>query len=190
MIEQRPGLTPRDSLWLFVLPLGVLTTFAVGGYLSGPRDNAMLNELAQFIKTQDLSGPQLALFILFNNAIKAAMVLVLGAGLGVVPMLFLGVNGALLGLVVANVVEEHGAMLAIAGLVPHGVLEIPAVLIAAGFGLRLGHEAGQRLLGRASEFGPWWRLGLRTYVRVVLPLLVVAAIIEVTVTPWLAALFV
>lgn len=189
MIKQQPNLTLRDSLWLFLLPLGVLTAFAVGGYLFGPRDSEMLKELAQLLKSQDLSGPELALFILANNAVKAFLVLALGAGLGVLPVLFLAVNGVVLGQVTAQVVADHGPMLAIAGLAPHGVLELPAVLVAAGFGLRLGHEVGQRLLGRPDQVRLWWRTGLRAYLRVVLPLLVLAAIIEVTITPRLATLF-
>jgi len=177
-------------LWVIYVPLALLVLFAIFGYAAGPQGQSMLEEMAGFVRAWELSGTELILLIFVNNALKAFLVLVLGLGLGVFPVLFLAVNGVVLGQVIAEVVSQHGLMLAITGLAPHGVLEIPAVIIAAGFGLRLGVEVGGRFVGRPSQVRPWLRSGLRTYLRVVLPLLVIASVIEVVVTPWLAAPFV
>jgi uncharacterized membrane protein SpoIIM required for sporulation/ABC-type transport system involved in multi-copper enzyme maturation permease subunit len=69
--------------------------------------------------------------------------------------------------------------------VPHGLFEIPAALIATGAGLRLGAA----LIHRRPKLtiGEGWLLAVTDFVKlfvfVVLPLLIVAALVEVYVTP-------
>jgi stage II sporulation protein M len=72
---------------------------------------------------------------------------------------------------------------------PHGILELPAILLGTSIGLRLGTQAWRRLAGKAdktllAELGD----GLRIYFTVIVPLLLVAAAIEVYVTPHVAGL--
>lgn len=133
-------------------------------------------------------------FIFLNNVIKSVTVMLLGAILGIVPAFFLLMNGLALGFVVvaAGGRGENLLDFFVRGLLPHGIIEIPAILIAAGFGMQFGYlvikslgEAGFR---DASERTVDWRGFLvsagRGAIWIVIMLLV-AAVIESTVTFYL-----
>ncbi len=93
-------------------------------------------------------------------------------------------NGALVG-AVAGVVDPV-AFVAFVG--PHGVVELPAIAVAGGVGLRLGHVAwgvwrGTRSKSAlADELGRTWRLVVGLLV-----VFVVAGFVEAFVTPQVAA---
>jgi uncharacterized membrane protein SpoIIM required for sporulation len=93
-------------------------------------------------------------------------------------------NGLLVG-GVAGVVDPV-AFLAFVG--PHGVIELPAIAVAGGVGLRLGHVAWGVWRGSRStatlvdEVGRTWRLALGLLV-----VFVVAGFVEAFVTPQVAA---
>lgn len=74
-------------------------------------------------------------FIFLNNALKSVAIMVLGGLLGIMPGVFLLMNGVALGYVVAAAGSrgEHVLDLIVRGLLPHGIIEIPAILIASGF---------------------------------------------------------
>jgi stage II sporulation protein M len=64
--------------------------------------------------------------------------LVFGLLPGIVPLLSIGLNGFVLGVVYSQVAEVLGHWKAALKIVPHGVLEIPVLLLAASCGLWLG----------------------------------------------------
>ena len=172
---------------IVALPLLLLVTFAAAGSrLAGtPEGDDFLEELVSFVKPlADLSPPALIGFIFANNALKALVVILFGIGLGLLPLLFLVANGLLLGIVIAEASGQYGALYIFVALAPHGVLELPAALVAAGLGLRLGAEALLGLGGRRTHVRQWVRAALRLYLRVLLPALLLAALLEVVVTPW------
>jgi stage II sporulation protein M len=70
-------------------------------------------------------------------------------------------------------------------LLPHGIIEISAVLLAAAAGLRLGAVAVERLRRRDVKLKLELARAWRFFVTLVLPALVVAAVIETLVTPFL-----
>ena len=134
--------------------------------------------------------PWLALpaLILANNALKCLGAVVLGVFFGVLPMALASFNGLLLGLVAYVVVEERGLLYLALSIAPHGVFELPAILLSAAIGMWEGWLVVRKLSGEEVRVGDAVRDGLKLYVRVVLPLLVVAAIIEGYVTPALLML--
>jgi stage II sporulation protein M len=74
-------------------------------------------------------------------------------------------------------------------IVPHGIFELPAIFLGTSIGLKLGLHPFRRLAGKAdttllSELS----YGLRLFFRLILPLLLLAAAIEVFVTPLLAGI--
>ena len=130
---------------------------------------------------------QLAAAIFINNALKALFVITFGALAGVVPVLFLLVNGVTLGLVMYSSILSRGVWASLLAILPHGVLELPAVLLGTAIGLMLGKHAIRRLLGAAettlsSELGR----ALRFFLSVIVPLLLVAALIETFISAVLA----
>jgi len=62
---------------------------------------------------------------------------------------------------------------------PHGVFEIPALLLAASYGLWIGMAALQRARGRRDpDIRGQMKQALRRYAAIIIPLLVIAAVIE------------
>ncbi|MDV2480623.1 stage II sporulation protein M [Methanoculleus sp. Wushi-C6] len=120
---------------------------------------------------------------LFLNNLGVCLILFLGgASFGVVTGLVLAVNGLLIGMVTEVVRQEHGLLYIAAALAPHGIFEIPAFLVAGGLGLLLGKELLAEWYGRGDAAGravPLAGLFLRT----VVPLLVLAAVVEAFITP-------
>ncbi|MGO4549005.1 stage II sporulation protein M [Paenibacillus sp. 2TAB23] len=148
----------------------------------------------------DSSNPTLTMivFIFLNNAIKSIVVMYLGAMLGILPFFFLVVNGMVIGYLLKGMAELHGGgyvlEIIVKGLLPHGILEIPAIIIACAYGMRFGvlvFKALGSLMFVRSKSG---RLGeeLEGFVARTVPMMVVltislllAAIIESTFTTWL-----
>ena len=130
----------------------------------------------------------LLLIIFINNAIKALGLVFLGIPLGVPPVLFIGLNGFILGGFSSALESVNGWRYVIASFVPHGVIEIPVILLATALGLTLGMESLKWLLRRESRVKLQLSNGLKVYVRWILPGLAIAAIIEVLVTPLLIGL--
>jgi stage II sporulation protein M len=130
----------------------------------------------------------LLLLIFINNAIKALGLVFSGILLGVPPLFFIGLNGFILGGLGSALESVNGWTYVIASFVPHGVIEIPMVLLATALGLTIGMESLKWLVRRESRVKLQLSDCLKVYVRWILPGLAAAAIIEVFVTPLLIGL--
>ena len=87
----------------------------------------ILKELIE--KISGLSAPEMIGFILWNNIQASFFGIMLGAALGLFPLIALILNGYLLG-VVANMSVNALGFGSLWRLLPHGIFEIPAVIIA------------------------------------------------------------
>jgi stage II sporulation protein M len=125
-----------------------------------------------------------------NNVRNSLMALVLGVGLGIVPFMVATANGLVLGMLADFVSRQQGTLFVIAALLPHGIIELPMVLISVGIGLRLGHVMYMYLKGIRANITQELTQGVWFYVRWVVPLLLVAAFIESYVTPLIASQFI
>ncbi|RMD67929.1 stage II sporulation protein M, partial [Candidatus Pacearchaeota archaeon] len=154
----------------------IFVASAVVGFAASP----LLTFLDDFIrrialKVAGLNTLELILFIFKNNLSSALMSIVLGAFLGIVPIMSAITNGVLVGYVLARA-------LVIAGvaswwrLLPHGIFELPAIFIAIGLGMKLGFSIFEQDMSEA--FKERFVNGLKTFVFIILPLLLIAAIIE------------
>jgi stage II sporulation protein M len=140
--------------------------------------------------------PQWSLFwlIFWNNASKSLLIIALGIFFGVFPLFFLMANGILLGYVSTVAAEKSSWLFVVKTIVPHGILEIPAIIFASAFGLRLGLMVLKFLFSmisptRSSKMREELRLFMRSLVPVCVLLvcvLLIAAVIESTLTFWLA----
>jgi stage II sporulation protein M len=125
----------------------------------------------------------LLLIIFINNAIKALGLIFLGILLGLPPLLFVAVNGFILGGLGSALESVKGWGYVVASFVPHGVIEIPVILLATALGFTVGMESLKWLVRKESRVKLQWSNGLKVYVRWILPGLAVAAIVEAFVTP-------
>lgn len=127
---------------------------------------------------------------LFTNNLRAML---LGVLYGFIPFLYLpalalGVNAAILGML-ASLIDGQWLLLA-AGILPHGIFELPALFLSLAAGLCLCKNINVYI--RKNEKGvmkPLLLNILRVVVLLVLPLLVIAAVMETYVTPALMQLF-
>ena len=179
------------SIALFVVGilLGTAGSETIAGLVAP--DIAKLQEYSRELSRS--ATPELSFFkfIFLNNAIKSVAVIVLGALLGIMPAIFLLMNGMVLGLVVSLAAAQGADLfeLVVLGLLPHGIIEIPAILVAAGFGMQFGYvvlkglgELGAR--DRAERTVNWKdffaSMGRGAFWIVVF--LLIAAVIESTIT--------
>jgi stage II sporulation protein M len=130
----------------------------------------------------------LVLLIFINNAIKALGLVFSGILLGLPPLLFVGLNGFILGGLGSALESVNGWRYVMASFVPHGVIEIPVILLATALGLTVGMESFKWLVRRESRIKLQLSDCLKVYLRWILPGLAIAAIIEVFVTPLLIGL--
>ena len=101
--------------------------------------------------------------------------MIFGIFLGIFPMVVAMLNGYILGFVALLSVSNEGIFV-LWRLVPHGVFELPAVFISLGLGLKFGTFFFQK--NKSESFRNYLWNSIKTFVFIVLPLLVIAAIIE------------
>jgi stage II sporulation protein M len=177
----------------FVLATSVFFVSIVLGTLIG--QNAALEVIRQFSHVLEHLAPTGNLSILFflllfiNNAIKTLGIIFLGILLGVPPLLFIGLNGFVVGSVGSALESVLGWRYVIVSVVPHGVIEMPFVLLATALGLTVGMESLKWLLRRESRVKLQLSDCFKIYLRWILPGIAVAAIIEAFVTPLIMGLF-
>ncbi len=132
--------------------------------------------------------PPLTTVDLAVNNLVAMFVMLLGAvSLGLMTLFALLLNGLLIGAVVGIAVQTLEPLVVLALLVPHGILEIPAFLIASAVGLRFARLTVRYVRGLESDLVT--RQDLREagwLVAVAALLIVVAAYIEANITIELA----
>ncbi len=164
----------RNYFWAVA---AIFAVFAVAGFLY---PIFFVDEIKEFLKklateTEGFNMLQMIVYILKNNLSSAFFSLFLGILLGIFPVLLAVANAYLLGFVSNAVVAEAG-YLSLWKLLPHGVFEIPAIIISIGLGIKLGmflftKHPKEEFLKRLDK-------SMKTFVFVVVPLLVIAAIIE------------
>lgn len=128
---------------------------------------------------RELAGGMLFLNILVQNLMATIFVIVSGVIVGIIPTFAISSNGFGLGVLYRNAAEASGYSKAALKILPYGVSEVPALLIAASYGLWLGVMVVRRKRGKESAtLGSQMEHAFRRYFAVVFPLLVVAAAIE------------
>lgn len=191
----------QNRNWLFL----ALMIFLLSGFLlffSTDSGRAPLSQMVdgQFEQLQKLltlileSGPAIGVILVFmNNFLTIAQMLILGFLAGVSPLLTLGLNGALIGMIFALAAGEGIALLPLLvfGILPHGIFELFAFFLCGALGLKLGfHCVISPLPGknRLQSFTSIWK-EVFSVLPLVLALLLLAALVELLVTPKLLGLF-
>ena len=176
-------------IWPYALLMAfIFFVFLFIGYNSAASFPSMAETLresfsSRFASIMTMNPLFIMLTIFLNNAFLSLLFLVLGLALGILPILFVAFNGYVVGVIVYLIAQERGLLFILFGLLPHGILELPMVFLAAGIGLRLGYQVFSALIGRPTHIKREFKEGLMFYFHWILPLLLVAAIIETFITP-------
>ncbi|MDD4898038.1 MAG: stage II sporulation protein M [Methanocellales archaeon] len=171
---------------LFVSLIFILSTLMGYWYSSldlafATQTSADIGEMFAFI--QGLNPLIIMAIIFLNNSIKCLIVLLLGIGFGLIPLVFLTYNGLLIGIVVLITERIEGSLYVLAAIVPHGIIELPMILFSAAIGIRLGHDLWNTLMGRKADIKKDFKKGVLFYMHWILPLLFIAAAVETFLTP-------
>ena len=193
----RPGLFFRRELFkIFWISLVIFfLCWAVSYFVFYSNQDltaGLFNTISQMFQENGVyteSGGISFFALLFNNIRASALMAILG----IIPFLFLpaiilGYNAVIIGIACAfSMAMGTGVSFLVLALLPHGIFEIPALILSAALGIYLCKELVKKLVGRSrlASFSGVFLSMLRFYLCVILPLLVVAALVETYFTPWL-----
>ena len=166
--------------FIYSVMLIFLFFFLIGFFVSAPSEleKIILNFIEDLIqKTEGLSQWELIKFIFFNNLQSSFVGMFFGIILGIFPIVTTLANGYLLGFVAERTVGKEGIFI-LWRLFPHGIFELPALFISLGLGLKLGTFIFRK--NRLKTLGTYFLKSIKVFFFVVIPLLVIAAIIEAT----------
>lgn len=150
----------------------------------------LMQALSEMINSKDIVDIQgnIQVWSLFRNNLQACTMAI---GLGILPFLFLCflpliVNAVTVAIAcAANLLSGASILFLIAALMPHGIFEIPAILLAITLGYYLCKELMMKMLGDHKDVSmiDVIRHILQAYIGLLLPLLLAAAFIESYLTP-------
>lgn len=177
------GLSPFLAVSAFLFTASAMIGYYVG--LVSPEVRAMLFEMLKegLEPWAEHNALELVGLILLNNASKCLGAVLLGFFFGLAPLILGVANGFILGIASLVVAEERGALFMFVALTPHGVFEVPALLFSVAIGLKEGWLFIKKLGGGVVSLKEGFREGLIVYFKLVFPLLIIAALIEVSLTP-------
>ena len=164
----------------------MISGLAIPSYVADPvaEDIAALEELANLLATL----PQFSIFavIFIKNISTLLLSFVLSPIFCLVPVLALIANGWIIAFVSTEVVQQISLGFLLAGLLPHGIFELPALIMGQAAALSFGTMAILVLFkrGKVKLLLPNLRQNLR-YLIIAFTLLLPAAIIETYLTPLL-----
>lgn len=168
----------KESLnYIYAIIILFFVFMLVGFFIPAPP--AIYEKILEFIreileKTEGMNLFQLITFIFFNNLKVSLLSVILGIFFGVVPIVFSIGNGYILGFVASLTSREEGIWV-LWRVLPHGIFELPAVFISLSLGLRLGFYL---FFEKKEKFTKSLINILRVFISIVIPLLIIAAIIE------------
>ena len=120
--------------------------------------------------------------LLANNLEACIMLFLGGASFGILTLFILGLNGLVIGSVTEIVSQGHSAAFIAAALLPHGIFEIPAFIIAGALGFCMAQSLIAEWYGAGDTGEDAGKYG-RLFLMYVLPLISVAALVEAFITP-------
>jgi stage II sporulation protein M len=169
----------KDSKNFIWGAIGIFLFFALVGYFV-PLPESFQNEIIDYFKklileTQNYNGWEMIEFLFTNNSSATFIGLFSGILFGIVPFFHAIINGFILGFAAAISVSENG-IFSLWRLFPHGIFEFPAVFISLGLGFKLGSFIFFK--NTKEKFKEFFINSLNVYIFVILPLLVIAAILE------------
>lgn len=180
----------KYKTWLFIVIIlfaisivaGLAAPDSIAGILE--EDITALEELAGMLAS--LPPALIAVIIFLKNSLALLVSFFLSPLLCLTPILAIITNGWLLGWLSTIVIEKESLGFLLAGILPHGIIEIPAFFIGEAAALSFGSLAIVSLFKKEARrlLWPHFKQNLR-YLAIALGLLIPAALIEAFITPFL-----
>ncbi len=175
--------------WILVAVGLFVTGMAFGLAIPENTADVFAADLAAIEKLAKTLGPfkiTTAAFIFLKNVTALLFSFIFSPLFCLVPVIALTVNGWLLSFVSATVIKQESVGLLLAALLPHGIFELPALIIGEAAALSFGTMAIIALVSkkRRDRLSPNLKQNIR-YMVLAFVLLLPAAIIETYITPLL-----
>ncbi len=189
-METEKYIAPAKYIYLVAIVFIMATILGILSAENNPQTATQsIRELSQSLAfTQDFTPIELTLFIFLNNSIKAMIAMLSGILLGIFTVLFIIVNGYLIGVILDLSYVQFGVLKTIIAILPHGFFELTAVGLACANGLFLGAKLFKKLQGK-GRIKAYLQQAIKGFALIILPLLFVSAIIETFITAFLAGGF-
>ncbi len=177
------------SVLLFV----ILIISAYAGFIHAEKNPGKARDVFEKLRNEfepilNLPVYLLPFAIFANNAIKSFLLVFSGVIFGIIPVLFVAYNGYIIGIVIVIAGGERGIGNVLLSLLPHGIFEIPAVILSGALGMWLGSAMLEKLRGKEGDIGKRMSYSLRIFVRIVIPMLFIASFIETFISPYISSL--
>lgn len=165
----------RNYIWFILLVFLLASLIAL--FYQPPEIVELIKEFIEDLleRTEGLGMWQMIVFIFNNNLKSSFLAMLLGVFLGLFPIFTAFANGYVLGFIAEKSVQIEGLSVLLR-LFPHGIFELPAVILALALGTKFGMFVFSE--NRKREFLKRLENSLRVFLFVILPLLIIAAIIE------------
>lgn len=179
-MNYRKWLFISTALFIIGLLLGlIIPTEGAGLFLE---EASALDEMAGIIAPL----PQIVvfIFILLKNISVIVLSFVLSPILCIFPVITLVINGGVIGLVSVIFIEEESLLFLLTGLLPHGIFELPALIMGEAVALSFGIAVIRGIFGKDKQDIIKSNLkGNLKYLAISAGLFLAAAIIETFITP-------
>lgn len=136
-VTKKNAKTIKVATFIFILSI-------VFGYIIDPYNNLITESFEKLEElSRDISEEGNVFFtiktIFFNNITIAMYMIISGIAFGIFPIIILFFNGMFIGVFIKMfILEGQSIILLIIGILPHGVFELTAIILAAAYGMKLG----------------------------------------------------
>ncbi|WP_438449110.1 stage II sporulation protein M [Gorillibacterium sp. sgz5001074] len=126
------------------LYLGYMESDSFMFYLNGQTDH--MKNVVEGINRMGNSQWWLLAFIFANNVLVSTFMVYAGVMFGIIPLFTLISNGLFIGYLAQIAIPERGMGTFLLSVLPHGVIEIPAIILACSYGIKFGALAVKSIL--------------------------------------------
>lgn len=176
------------SIRFFILICGFAFFYSIfKGHFFAENDPERTKNLIANLKEMydpfgDLSSIGQFLLILLNNSITLFFSILLGLIFGIIPLFIIVTNGIVLGALMYVLESKSSLDLFFLSILPHGILEIPVLIIGSAMGVNLGKVVFDKIFHKKGDIKKELSTVLEFFWKIIIPLLAIAAAIEIFVT--------
>ncbi len=173
----------RDKNYYF--PIILASFFCIAAFINGIiLPDIIAGKILGFLKGY-LSKISFSFWGIFLNNLMASIIIFFGGLIFALPsMISCYSNFLILGVTFRIFWKSAGLLKIFSSILPHGIFELPAVFIAFILALNIAIQIVRSILSIESPgFSKIFKRSLMIYIKIVIPLLLIAAFIEVYLTP-------
>ncbi|MDR2855756.1 MAG: stage II sporulation protein M [Methanomicrobiales archaeon] len=188
--------TSKLSLGIYIVFSCAMFFFFIAiGYWTAQADSAVGDQIYNMFQDVVVTGiasdsaAAMSFQIFINNVQICALIFLGGATFGLFTLFLLMTNGIVIGVLIEVLLRDMSASVLMVGLLPHGIFEIPAVLVSAALGMIIARGLWGELSGKGDALDSAKYAG-RLFILYVVPFIFVAACVEGFITPFVMEMMV